>query len=288
MTKRILVQIDGDATPSVFDGVVAVDSDVDFLFRHHGIDQSNVTSLVHGAIFTRGGDNLKNTAIFVGGSNVSAAEATFAAAQKAFFGPMRVSIMMDANGCNTTAAAAVVCAKRHVDFQDAGVLVLGGTGPVGLRVASMAASAGARVFIASRSESRAAGACDQLRKQIPDGNFQPASNAGNRCDDVEIVFGCGAAGATLMDADEVKSGDMKMLVDLNAVPPSGIQGVDAMAAGVAHPQSPQTLCYGAIGVGGLKMKVHRAAIRHLFTTNDAVLDASEICAMAIEIDGDRG
>jgi hypothetical protein len=34
--------------------------------------------------------------------------------------------------------------------------------------------------------------------------------------------------------------------------------------------------YGAIGVGGLKMKIHREAINTLYTRNDLVLDAEEI------------
>ncbi|MDG2471418.1 MAG: bifunctional NADP-dependent methylenetetrahydromethanopterin dehydrogenase/methylenetetrahydrofolate dehydrogenase, partial [Pirellulaceae bacterium] len=32
----------------------------------------------------------------------------------------------------------------------------------------------------------------------------------------------------------------------------------------------------AIGVGGLKMKIHKAALRKLFTQNNQVLDANEI------------
>jgi len=36
------------------------------------------------------------------------------------------------------------------------------------------------------------------------------------------------------------------------------------------------ICYGAIGVGGTKMKIHRAAIQQLFTANNLVLDAEEV------------
>ena len=55
---------------------------------------------------------------------------------------MRVSVMMDSNGCNTTAAAAVVAAKKHVPLNGSTALVLGGTGPVGLRVAQLLAGEG--------------------------------------------------------------------------------------------------------------------------------------------------
>ena len=70
-----------------------------------------------------------------------------------------------------------------------------------------------------------------------------------------------------------------MAIDLNAVPPLGIEGIDVMdkakeRAGVC--------CYGAIGVGGTKMKIHRAAIEKLFTRNDLVLDAEEVFALGSE------
>ena len=39
---------------------------------------------------------------------MAAGERLLAAVRKAFFGPMRVSVMLDSNGSNTTAVAAVV------------------------------------------------------------------------------------------------------------------------------------------------------------------------------------
>ncbi|GIT29745.1 MAG: hypothetical protein Ct9H300mP1_17910 [Planctomycetaceae bacterium] len=129
--KSILVQLDTDPQPSVFDRVVAVDAGVDQLFSHGGATPETVESLVHGAIFTRGIPDLSRTAIFVGGSDVAAGERVFAAVQQAFFGPMRVSVMMDSNGSNTTAAAAVLRARRHVPLAGSVAGVLGATGPVG-------------------------------------------------------------------------------------------------------------------------------------------------------------
>ncbi len=65
-------------------------------------------------------------------------------------------------------------------------------------------------------------------------------------------------------------------IDLNAVPPEGIEGISVMDKAV---QRGDRFDYGAVGVGGLKMKIHRAAIGKLFTCNDAVLDAEEIFAI---------
>ena len=41
--------------------------------------------------------------------------------------------------------------------------------------------------------------------------------------------------------------------------------------------------FGAIGVGGFKMKVHKACIARLFERNDLVLDAETIAEVAQEI-----
>ena len=105
--KKLLLLLDTDASPSTFDQVVAYDSNVDNIIAYGGITVENVTSHVHGMIFTRGGGNLKNSAIFIGGSNVSASDLVGEAVKKSFFGPMSVSVMLDPNGSVPTAAAIV-------------------------------------------------------------------------------------------------------------------------------------------------------------------------------------
>ena len=68
----ILLHLDTDLLPSVFDRVVAVDSGVSHIFSYGGVTPGNVVSLVHGCIFTRGPKDLHRTAIFIGGSGVAA------------------------------------------------------------------------------------------------------------------------------------------------------------------------------------------------------------------------
>jgi hypothetical protein len=106
--KKILLQLDCDKFASVFDAVTAYDAGVDHVLQYGGVTPQDVRDLVYGEMFTRGGDDLKNSAVFIGGSNVATGEAMLKAARDAFFGPIRVSVMLDANGCNTTAAAAVI------------------------------------------------------------------------------------------------------------------------------------------------------------------------------------
>src|SRR5688572_9152506 len=152
---KILLCLDTDSQPSVFDAVVAVDAGVDQLLRHGGVEPGDVRNLVYGAMFTRGPAELKNTAVFIGGSDVAAGEAIMAKARECFFGPMRVSVMLDSNGANTTAAAAVLCAKKHVSLAGSVATVLAATGSVGRRVVRLLAREGASVRVASRQLGRA-------------------------------------------------------------------------------------------------------------------------------------
>ena len=115
----ILIQLDVDPKPSVFDAVAAIDSGVDRLLPYGGVAPKDVRDLVLGAIFTRGPDDLKRTAIFIGGSDVARAEAVREEVHKTFFGPFRVSTLLDANGCNTTAASAVLAVIEACEARSA-------------------------------------------------------------------------------------------------------------------------------------------------------------------------
>ncbi len=159
---KILIQLDTDPQPSVFDGVVAIDAGVDHLFRHGGVTATNVRDVVYGALFTRGPADLAATAIFIGGSNVAAGEALLDAVKKTFFGPFRVSVVIDANGANTTAAAAVLAAIAGAggSLEGARTAVLAATGPVGQRAARLLS----RLAPRSRSARAASNARAPLRR----------------------------------------------------------------------------------------------------------------------------
>lgn len=279
---KILLCFDTDPQPSVFDAVVAVDGGADHLLRHGGVAPDDVRNLLYGAMFTRGPTDLKNTALFIGGADVVAGEKLLKRARECFFGPMRVSVMLDSNGANTTAAAAVLVAARHVPLAGATVAVLAATGSVGQRAVRLLAREGARVRVCSRQLERAQRECDDIRTTIPTADLK-AQATGNKealiaaVEGAAVVVAAGAPGIELLaDSARKQAGHLRVAIDLNAVPPNGIGGV--------LPQDKATerdgqICYGAIGVGGTKMKLHKAAIRRLFESNDLVLDAEEIYAL---------
>ncbi|MBX6314496.1 MAG: NAD(P)H-binding protein [Isosphaeraceae bacterium] len=288
MKPSILIQLDTDPQPSVFDAVVAIDAGVDHLLRHGGVEPEAVRNLVYGALFTRGPADLNRTAIFIGGSDVGAGEAVLKAVRETFFGPFRVSVLLDANGANTTAAAAVLAAidgatATRGSLNDATIAVLGATGPVGQRVARLLLrlDPGVQVRVGSRRLDRAQATAASLREAT---GREAAPFATAEADDLarglegaEIVIAAGAAGATLLPESIRRTmTGLKVLIDLNAVPPAGIEGVE--------PADKKTnrdglLCWGALGVGGTKMKIHKKAIQELFTSNDKVLDAEECLAL---------
>ncbi len=286
MKPTILIQLDGDPQPSVFDAVVAVDSGVSHLFRHGGVKPEDVRNLVHGALFTRGGADLKNTAIFVGGSDVRAAEAIVEAVRDTFFGPFRVSVLFDANGCNTTAAAAVLAAVAGAgttrgSIDGATVAVLAATGPVGQRVARLfLGMKDVAVRIGSRRLDKAQAAASLLkgddgRTATPFATLAPDELA-KGIEGADVIIAAGAAGVTLLPRATWERSGAKVLVDLNAVPPAGIEGVDA---GDRATDRGGVLTWGALGVGGTKMKIHKRAIQDLFTSNDKMIDAEGCLAI---------
>jgi hypothetical protein len=277
---RILIQLDTDPQPSVFDAVVAVDAGAGHLFRHGGVTPANVRDLVYGALFTRGPTDLAATAIFIGGSNVAAGEALLEAVTKTFFGPFRVSVLFDASGANTTAAAAVLAALQGSggSLQGLPAAVLAATGPVGHRAARLLARLGARVSAGSRKLDRATEVAEAIHQATgaevtPFAAADPDALAGPLRGQA-VVIAAGAAGVTLLPA-RVWQGlpDLKVLIDLNAVPPPGVEGIEATDKGTKRGR---VRTWGALGVGGTKMKIHKRAIQELFTSNDKVFDAEQV------------
>lgn len=285
----ILIQMDVDPQPSVFDAVVAVDAKVDHLFRHGDVTPENVQDLVYGALFTRGPADLHSTALFVGGSDVAKAEAVLAKVKSTFFGPFRVSVLFDANGSNTTAAAAVLAATSSLGGSLAGAkaAVLAATGPVGQRVARLLGRGGATVAVGSRDLARAGKLAERLGEATgaaytPFSNADPATTLA-ALEGATLVVAAGAGGVQLLPAATWRAlKALRVVVDLNAVPPSGVEGVEAGDKGVDRDG---VQAWGALGVGGLKMKIHKRAVRALFESNDRVLDAEEVLELGRDLVG---
>lgn len=284
--RRLLLQLDSNRLPSTFDAVVAHDGGADALLSHGGVTPDDVRDLIHGAIFTRGPKELHHTAAFIGGSNMAVGEALLAAAQKAFFGPFRISLMLDPNGSNTTAVAAVTKILDALgDVQGRRVVVVAGTGPVGVRAAGLLARAGADVVITSRKPEEGARVAAAIEARfgapVSAATLHDGSEAAAVLEGAAVLLNAGPAGVQLVPrAAWAGRPGLAVAVDLNAVPPLGIEGIEPADDSV---QRDGVATFGALGVGGLKMKVHKACIARLFERNDLVLDAESIADVAREL-----
>jgi len=318
--RNILIQLDSDPQASSFDSVVAVDAGADVLLRHANVTPDQVTSLTHGAMFTRSSRKLKHTAIFVGGSDADLAEKNYQKVITAFFGPVQVSVAMDANGCNTTSVAAVRSAmsglrtlkllpevqvttgNSPLDSESATnpapaldpvldrltATVLGGTGAVGRRVCRLLAQAGFRVLVNSRTIQKAQKVIDEVKYLVPSAEMEPAIfDSENKLVETltnsQLIMNAGAAGIPYVSdaAFDVLKSTAGVLVDLNAVPPAGISGVGVTDDAVANGSR---LCFGALAVGGFKMKLHRSMIAACFTSNEHRFNLEEIFDLANKLE----
>ena len=281
--RKLLLQLDSSRLPSVFDQVVAYDAGADEIMSYGGITEGDVRDLIHGCIFTRGPKDLQNTAVWIGGNNMSAGEQLLAMAQDALFAPFSVSIMLDSNGSNTTAVAAVVKIEEALgDLTGKKVLILAGTGPVGQRAAGLLAKDGAHVTITSRKPEQG----DKARQfisarfdvEVESVALTDPAKLPELLDGTDVLLNSGPAGVQMVPRSAWSAAkSLKIAVDLNAVPPLGIEGIDV---GDAGEKREGVIAYGAFGVGNFKTKLHKACVAKLFTRNDLVLDAEAIADVA--------
>jgi methylenetetrahydrofolate/methylenetetrahydromethanopterin dehydrogenase (NADP+) len=285
--KKVLLQLDTDRHPSPFDAIVAHDAGVDVLLSHGDVTPDEVRDLVQGAFFTRApGDS--SLAVWVGGSDVSAGEQVLDEVQTTFFGPFRVSAMLDSDGCNTTAATAIALIAKDRDLRGRRAVILG-VGPVGLRSATLLVQEGCEVLATSipadvlgtDSYHRPRGLAVAEQLDIDAREVEDRAEMEAALDGAHIVLAAGPAGVELLRR-EVWSGNptIELLADYNAAEPLGIEGVEA---GDDLAEREGKLVLGALGIGGKKMKTHKACVRRLFERNDLVLNADGVYAVAREI-----
>jgi hypothetical protein len=280
--KKLLYQFDTDALPSVFDNVVGYDGGADRISAYGGVNAGNVGALVEGAIFTRSPKDKKNTALFVGGSDMLQGEAVLRAIRAKFFAKFRVSIMFDCNGSNTTAAAAVAWLAHGRALAGKRAVVLAGSGPVGQRAAVLLAREGAIVAVTGRKRAGVQTACDAIKARfgIDVEAIEAPTNAERAAaiKGAQIVLATGASGVTLLGEQQWQENTtLELIADANASPPAGIEGVGMNDRGSS---SHGKILFGPLGFGALKLALHRACIARLFEQNDLVLDAEEIYSIA--------
>ncbi|MCS7311888.1 MAG: methylenetetrahydromethanopterin dehydrogenase [Acidobacteria bacterium] len=288
--KKILIQLDTDKHPSTFDRIVAYDAGADEVLSYGGVTPGDVRGLVLSAVFTRGVPDLKTIAVWVGGFNVVMGEQILAEVQRSFFGPFRVSVMLDSNGCNTTAATAIAKLGKAYDLKGRKAVVVG-LGPVGLRSALLLQQEGCSVTVTSippdllgaRYNPEIARQSLEMARQTSNLTIEdvPDWAALERClGEAEVVVTAGPAGVQILRHDFwAKHPTLRWLVDFNLTEPLGIEGIKPSDDLVERDGK---IILGPLAIGGPKMKVHKACVAKLFERNDLVLNIEGVYVIARE------
>lgn len=266
---------------SPFDVNMALDAGFDAAIPYTNVTLDDVTGLVQDAIFSRGPDGVKRTGVFIGGKRAIEALDMMKRAKLAMVPPFEISVFADPAGSFTTAAAMVACAKKALrdkfasELKGQRVAVFGGTGVVGFASAVIAALDGASATLIGYDGP------DRVRKLAEEANARFSVNIGyadgsteeqksELVREADIVFAAGPAGKRLLTLDQLKQAKhLKVVTDVNAVPPSGVEGVEVNDNAKPVPGTGAD-GIGALAVGNIKYKTEAGLFEQMIATDKPV------------------
>jgi methylene-tetrahydromethanopterin dehydrogenase len=271
----LLFYLDTDVKASPFDICMAYDVGYNAVIPYENVTPEDAKTLVLDALLSRGPKAVKNTAFLIGGKNAEKAEEVFTAVKDSMFPPFKTSIIVDPAGAYTTAAAMVAKTENALLTNKLGQLkdktcAILGTGAVGQIAAVLLAKMGCDVIIASLNPKRtdgkehAEGIARLLAKdhgvQV-EGIFAPtAADKIEILKKADVIMCAGIRGVRIIEKemlDEVKT--IKVLVDINAVPPFGVEGIELKDD--MREMMPGIFTIGALAVGDLKHKLEKEILR---------------------------
>lgn len=283
--KTVFVFLDTDKYCSPFDLLVAIDAFPDsMIFKYENVTGEDAPKIVYDLLFPRGPLGAAHTKVFINGSNFEEVEKVVAATQKAMStAPWGNSIIVDPRGGYSTAAAAVAktfgasMEKGLGSLEGKKVTVLAGTGPVGQTAARIYAAEKAEVTISSRSLAKGQVVADKINKECGANRVKvvevskPEQTVG-AVKDAEIILAAGAGGIQLLTlADLEKAPKCKIVGDINAIKPLGVEGLGPnddkeMKLGVWG--------IGALAIGKLKIKTEVEMIKRATMEPQGLFDYS--------------
>lgn len=281
---------------SPFDVNMAVDAGYQVVVPYADVGIDNIAALTQDAIFSRGAKGVTHTGIFIGGRDVVLAADMLRIAREAMVPPFEVSVFADPSGAYTTAAALVATVEWHLQrthdtgFAGKRIVVLGGTGPVGVVAGVLAAQAGAEVLIASsRGLDAALAASNRINERFSVETSGTDAHSMDALARAHMVFATAAAGVQVMNARQVAAAaDLLIAADVNAVPPAGIDGVGVMDDGKSFGKRP-VLGIGALAIGNIKYQVQRRLFQQMLAAKKPLyLGFDEAFALARDVLTERG
>lgn len=259
---------------SPFDANMAYDAGYEAVVPYTSVQPNEVMGLVQDAIFSRGPRGVWRTGIFIGGRDIDMAMDMLVTAKKSMVPPFEVSVFADPSGAFTTSAAMMALVERELkrnhggDLHGRKVSIFGATGPVGGCAAVIAAKHGAQVeLVAHRSladvEAKAASYNARYHTDIGcvDGSTPELKQAVLQNTDVALC--CAAAGVRVIELAQMQaSTSLKVVADVNAVPPSGAEGVGVMADGEPI-EGTNAVGLGALAIGNVKYQVQNLLFKKM-------------------------
>lgn len=275
------------ATPgnrvSPFDVNMAYDAGWNAVIPYAGVGLDEIADFTQDAIFSRGPKGAKRTGIFIGGRDAVLASDMLKRARKAMVPPFEVSVFADPSGAFTTAAAMIAKVEqalaKHHDQTLTGrrVAIFGGTGPVGMVAAVLAAQAGAEVTLPGHDGlARARAAADLINTRF--GLQVRAVDGSGETDKLallaesEVALATAKAGVQVLTAAHLtQAAQLRVAADINAVPPAGIAGIGVMDD--ATPLMAASGCavgIGPLAIGNIKYQVQQALLQAMLSTEKPV------------------
>jgi methylene-tetrahydromethanopterin dehydrogenase len=295
--KNILHMVTPLKHMSPFDVNMALDAGYDAVVTYTGVTLDEVTGLVQDAIFSRPPKSGARTGMFFGGKNAGLALDMLAKAEAALVPPFAISLFADPGGSFTTAAAMVACIEQTLQsrnrrgLRNLRVAVFGGTGVVGFAVAAITALEGADVALVGYDGTRRVSeSAAEINTRFgvdvrgADGSDEAKKAAILAAADVAAC--CGRAGVRILTRAQVEAASgLLVAADANAVPPSGIEGLDAKANGVTL-TTHGALGIGPLAIGNIKYKTESGLFgRMVSSPKPAQLDIREAFMLARELNG---
>ena len=294
---RILHMITPLKHMSPFDVNMALDAGYDAAIPYTSVTVEDVTGLVQDAIFSRGPEGVKKTAMFIGGKRAIEALDMMKRAKAAMVPPFEISVFADPAGSFTTAAAMVACAETALkktfstELKGKRVVVFGGTGVVAFASAVISAVEGAEAVLVGydgpervRKLADEANARFAVKLGYADGSTEEQNTELVR--GAELIFSAGPAGKRQVSTDQLKQAT-KLLVatDVNAVPPAGVEGVGVNDNGVPI-QGTKAVGIGALAVGNIKYRTEAGLFDKMIESEKPLyLDFRDAYALAHKLAG---
>ncbi len=282
--KTVFVFLDTDKYCSPFDMLVAIDAFPDsMIFKYENVSDVEAPKIVFDLLFPRGPEGAKHTKVFINGSNFEMIEKVVEATQKAMkSAPWGNSIIVDPRGGYSTAAAAVAktfgvaMEKSFGSLEGKKVTVLAGTGPVGQTAARIYAAEKADVTITSRTMAKGQAVADKINAEVGAQRVKvvevtkPEQTA-YAVKDAEIVLSAGAGGIQLLSQAQI-SASCKIVADINAIKPLGVEGLGSNDDGKEI--KPGVFGIGALAIGKLKIKTETEMIKRATAEPQGLFDYS--------------